>query len=62
MHPFALNQQETKTVTGGISGTTPSDGKSLKDGLIGVSPKFPPIYTTLALGEEGGELPSPLDR
>lgn len=57
MHPFALNQTATALVTGGNNVTTPNDGKALNDRKIGVFPEFPPIYTTMAYGEEGGEFP-----
>lgn len=62
MHPFALNQKETTEVTGGTYQVSPADGKALSDRLIGVVPEFPPVYTTMALGEEGGEYPPVLDR
>lgn len=62
MHPFALNQQETNLVTGGTYQVKSISGKTFDDRPTGVAPKYPiieflPIYTTMAIGEEGGEFP-----
>ncbi|AXT38421.1 hypothetical protein D1814_06915 [Alteromonas sp. BL110] len=64
MHPFALNKQAINLVTGGSNGFKLTDGQTFDDRLTGVAPpprypvfKYFPIYTTMAIGEEGGEYP-----
>ena len=54
MHPFSLKQEATKEVTGGALISVTTYGGCTEDGG-GITPKpFPPLETTMAVGEEGG--------
>lgn len=48
MHPFSLNQETAKEVTGGVT-----ENKAVTTGLL-ESGDDPYEATTMALGEEGG--------
>ncbi|GAA0855170.1 hypothetical protein [Aliiglaciecola litoralis] len=51
MHPFSLKQENTKEVTGGVYQAI-TFGINETGGCI--PQPFPPIASTMALGEEGG--------
>lgn len=54
MHPFALNEKQLDQVSGGIAiggCVPPLPGRPLP------KPRDPIEYTTMAIGEEGGDLP-----
>jgi hypothetical protein len=53
MHPFSLKQENTKEVTGGIYQAI-TFGINETGGCIPMPKPFPPMQTTMALGEEGG--------
>lgn len=65
MHPFALNDEEIKLVSGAGSfistiGGTVSDPNTPIDPIVLIPTDPKPIEeTTLALGEEGGWYPDP---
>jgi len=53
MHPFSLKQEEHKEVTGGILFAITTGGGCTEAGG-GIIPKpFPPVQTTMAIGENG---------
>ena len=52
MHPFSLKQERTKEVTGGALQPISLGCTETGGGII--PPSFPPVETTMALGEEGG--------
>ncbi|GAA0855165.1 hypothetical protein [Aliiglaciecola litoralis] len=53
MHPFSLKQESTKEVTGGVMQSI-TYGINETGGCIPQPKPFPPIASTMALGEEGG--------
>lgn len=67
MHPFTLTEEQVQEVSGGSG--RPSLGGAIVSNLMleggQIDPIYPPkddpILTTMAIGEEGGEPPAPLD-
>lgn len=53
MHPFSLKQENTKEVTGGVVQSI-TYGINETGGCVPLPKPFPPIATTMAVGEEGG--------
>ena len=53
MHPFSLKQENTKEVTGGVYQVV-TYGINETGGCIPQPIPFPPVATTMAMGEEGG--------
>jgi hypothetical protein len=53
MHPFSLKQENTKKVTGGVYQAV-TFGINETGGCTPMPKPFPPMASTMALGEEGG--------